>query len=96
MKIMKIFIDLSGMLEFSSLASFQVYVCFGVWEGGFESSNSNEMVARGVVATADIICTIRVVDARKMVKLQYEATTNLFLFATFVVFVAFLSHPTIG
>jgi hypothetical protein len=54
------------------------------------------MVARGVVAIVDIMCTIKVVDVRKMVKLQYEATTNLFLFATFVVFVAFLSHPTIG
>jgi hypothetical protein len=88
MKIMKIFIDLCGMLEFSSLASFQVYVCFRVWEGGFESSNSNEMVARRVVATTNIACIVKVVDARKMVKLQYEATTNLFLLVAFV----FLLH----
>jgi hypothetical protein len=54
------------------------------------------MVARGVVATVDITRTIRIIDVGKMVKLQYEATTNLFLLVTFVVFVAFLSHPTIG
>ncbi len=71
-------------------------MCFRVWERGFESSNSNEMVARRVVATTDITRIVRVVDVRKMVKLQYEATTNLFLLAAFVVFVAFLSHPTIG
>jgi hypothetical protein len=71
-------------------------VCFRVWEGGFKSSNSNEMVARGVVATTNIARIVKVVDARKMVKLQYEATTNLFMLATFEVFVAFLSHPTIG
>ncbi len=71
-------------------------MCFRVWEGGFESCNSNEMVARGVVATVDITRTVRVVDVGKMVKLQYEATTNLFLLVAFAVFVAFLSHPTIG
>jgi hypothetical protein len=38
-------------------------VCFRVWEWGFESNNSNEMVARGVVATTGIARTIRVVDA---------------------------------
>jgi hypothetical protein len=54
------------------------------------------MVARGVVATVDITRTVRVVDVGKMVKLQYEATTNLFLLVAFAVFVAFLSHPTIG
>jgi hypothetical protein len=69
---------------------------FRVWEKGFESSNSNKMVARGVVAPTDITRIVRVVDVGKMVKLQYEATTNLFLLATLVVFVAFLSHPTIG
>jgi hypothetical protein len=54
------------------------------------------MVIRGVVATIDIACTIRVVDVGKMVKPQYEATINLSLFAIFVAFVAFSSHPTIG
>jgi len=63
---------------------------------GFESCNSNEMVVRGVGATTDITCTVRVVDVEMMVKLQYETTTNLFMLVTFVVFVAFLSHPTIG
>jgi hypothetical protein len=53
-------------------------------------------VARGVVATIDITCIVRAIDVRKMVKAQYEATTNLFLLAAFVVFVAFLSHITIG
>jgi len=71
-------------------------VCFKVWEGRFKSNNSNEMVVRGVVATIDITCTIRVVDVGMMVKPQYEATINLFLFAIFVAFVAFSSHPTIG
>jgi len=54
------------------------------------------MVVRGVGATTDITCTVRVVDVEMMVKLQYETTTNLFMLVTFVVFVAFLSHPTIG
>jgi hypothetical protein len=31
-----------------------------------------------------------------MVKLQYEATTNLSLLGTFLAFATFLSHPTIG
>jgi hypothetical protein len=43
---MKIFIDLYGMLEFSSLASFQGLVCFRNWEGGFESNNGNEILTR--------------------------------------------------
>jgi hypothetical protein len=71
-------------------------VCFKVWEGGFENNNSNEMVARGVVATTNIARTVRAVDAGKMVKLQYEASINLSLLVTFVVFLAFSSHPTIG
>jgi hypothetical protein len=55
------------------------------------------MVARGVVATTNIARTIRVVEVGKMVKLQNEATINLFLLVTiFVVFVAFLFHPTVG
>jgi hypothetical protein len=54
------------------------------------------MVARGVVATTHIARTVRAIDARKMVKLQYEATTNLSLPTTFVAFVTFSSHPTIG
>jgi hypothetical protein len=33
-------------------------VCFRVWEGGFESNNNNEMVARGVLATIDITCKV--------------------------------------
>jgi hypothetical protein len=67
-----------------------------VWKGGFESNNRNKMVARQVVVTTKITCTIRFVDARKMVKSQYEATINLFLLVTFVTFVAFSSHPTIS
>jgi len=43
-----------------------------------------------------ITCTIKAIDVGKMVKLKYEATTNLSLLATFVVFVTFSSHPTIG
>jgi hypothetical protein len=34
-------------------------MCFRVWEGGFESNNNNEMVARRVVATTNIACTVR-------------------------------------
>ncbi len=44
------------------------------------------MVARGVVATIDIACTIRAIDVRKMVKPQYEATTNLSMLVVFVAF----------
>ncbi len=47
-----------------------------------------------VFATIDITCTIKVVDVGKIVKPQYEANVNLYLFATFVAFVAFSSHPT--
>jgi hypothetical protein len=54
------------------------------------------MVARGVVATTNITRIVRVIDARKMVKLQYEATINLSLLATVVAFVAILCHPTIS
>jgi len=68
-------------------------MCFKVWEWGFESNNSNEMVARRVVAIIDIACMVRAIDVGKMVKPQYETTTNLFLLATFVAFVAFSSHP---
>jgi hypothetical protein len=68
-------------------------MCFRVWEGGFESNNSNEMVARRVVATTYITCTVRAIDVGKMAKLQCEATTHLFMLATFVAFVAFSSHP---
>jgi hypothetical protein len=70
-------------------------VCFRVWKRGFESNNSNEMVARRIVDPTDITRTIKAIDVRKMVKLQYEATINLSLLATFVAFVAFLSHLTI-
>jgi len=76
--------------KFSSISVFQ-----GLGRG-FKSCNSNEMVARGVVATTHIARIVRIVDVGKMVKLQYEATINLFLLVTFVVFVAFLSRPTIG
>jgi hypothetical protein len=44
------------------------------------------MVARGVVATTNKARTIEAIDARKMVKSQYEATTNLSLTTTFVAF----------
>jgi len=54
------------------------------------------MVARGVVTTTDIAHIVRVIEVGEMVNLQYEATINLFLLVTFVVFVAFLSHPTKG
>jgi hypothetical protein len=58
-------------------------VCFRVWEGGFESNNNNEMVARRAIATT-------------IMKLQYEATIDLSFLAMFVAFVAFSSHLTIG
>jgi hypothetical protein len=54
------------------------------------------MVAKGVVATTNIIRIVKVIDARKMVKLQYEAMINLSLLATFVAFVAILCNPTIS
>jgi hypothetical protein len=55
------------------------------------------MVARGAVVTTNITHIVRAVDARKIMKLQYETTINLSLLATtFVAFVAFLSHLTIG
>jgi hypothetical protein len=69
-------------------------VCFKVWEGGFENNNSNEMVAKGVVATTTIACIVRGVDAGKIMKPQHEATINLSLLVAFVAFLAFLSHPT--
>ncbi len=69
---------------------------FRVWEGGFESNNSNEMVARGAIATTNITHISRAIDARKIMKPQYEETIDLFLLATFVAFVAFSSHLTIG
>jgi hypothetical protein len=53
------------------------------------------MVAKIVVDTIDITCTIKAIDVGKMVKPQYEASINLSLLAAFVAFVAFLSHPTI-
>jgi hypothetical protein len=53
-------------------------------------------VVRGVVVATNITHKSRVVDVGKMIKPQYEATLNLFLFATFVTFVAILYHPTIG
>ncbi len=40
-------------------------MCFRVWEGGFESNNNNEMVARGVLATIDITCKVRAFDVKK-------------------------------
>jgi hypothetical protein len=54
------------------------------------------MVAREATTTTHITCIVSVVDVGKMVKLQYEATTNLSLLMTFVAFATFLSHPTIG
>jgi hypothetical protein len=71
-------------------------MCLKVWKGGFESNNSNKMVARGAVVTTNITHAVRVVDARKMVKSQYEATVILLLLVTFVTFVAFSPHPTIS
>jgi hypothetical protein len=71
-------------------------VCFRVWEGGFESNNSNEMMARGAIATTNITHTVRAVDARKIMKPQYETIIDLSLLATFVAFVAFSSHLTVG
>ncbi len=71
-------------------------MCLRVWKGRFESNNSNEMVARGAIATRDIAHTVRIIHAEKMVKSQYEATINLFLLATFGTFGTFSSHPTIG
>ncbi len=69
---------------------------FRVWEGGFESNNNNEMVARGVLATIDKTCKVRAFDVKKMVKSKYEATINISLLATFVAFVAFSCYPTIN
>jgi hypothetical protein len=43
-------------------------MCLRVWERGFESNNINKMEVRKIVATIDIAHTIRVVDARKMMK----------------------------
>jgi hypothetical protein len=43
-------------------------MCFNIWEGGFENNNGNEMLTRGVVATTNKACTIKVIDAGKMVK----------------------------
>ncbi len=42
---------------------------FKVWEGGFESNHSNEMVTRKIVATRNIACTIRAIDVGKTMKL---------------------------
>jgi hypothetical protein len=64
----------------------------GIWV----HNNTHVMVARGASTTTHITRIVSVVDVRKMVKLQYEASTNLSLLGTFVAFVAFLSHPTIG
>jgi hypothetical protein len=69
---------------------------FQVWEGGFESNNSDDMVARRVVTKTNISRTIRIIDVGEMVKLHYETTINLFLIMAFVAFVAFSSHPTIS
>ncbi len=71
-------------------------MCFRLWEGGFESSNNNEMVATGVTATTNITHTVITMDGGTMVKPSYEATINLSLLATFVTFATFLSHPIIG
>lgn len=46
-------------------------MCFKVWEGRFESNNSNGTVVRGVVAATNITRTIKVVDVGK----TSEATT---------------------
>ncbi len=54
------------------------------------------MMVRGIIATTDITCKVRAIDVKKMVKSRYEVTINLSLFATFVTFVAFSSHPTIS
>jgi hypothetical protein len=54
------------------------------------------MVARRVVTTTNIACTIKIIDVRKMVKLHYETTINLSLLMAFVAFVAFSSDPTIS
>jgi hypothetical protein len=53
------------------------------------------MMARGAIATTNIIHIVRAIDARKIMKSQYEATIDLSLLATFVTFVAFSSHLTI-
>jgi len=64
----------------------------GIWV----HNNSHEMVAREATTTTHLTCIVSVVDVGKMVKLQYESTTNLSLLMTFVAFVTFLSHPMIG
>ncbi len=35
-------------------------MCSKVLRGGFENNNSNEMMARGVVGTTDLTCTVKV------------------------------------
>ncbi len=69
---------------------------FKVCEEGFESNNnSNEMVARIVVITTTKIARIvKAINVGKMVKPQYEVTTNISLLVAFVAFVAFSSYQT--
>jgi hypothetical protein len=52
-------------------------VHFKVWENGFE--DGSEMLAKGVVTSIGITCTIIATNARKMVKLHNETTINLYL-----------------
>ncbi len=69
-------------------------MCFRVWEGGFENNNINEIMAKEAIIATNITHTFKANDARKMVKLRYEAIINLFLLAAFVAFATFSSHPT--
>ncbi len=71
-------------------------MCLRVWKGGFEINNSNKMVAKEALVITNITHIVKVVDARKMVKSQHEATINLFMLVTFLTFAAFSSHPTIS
>jgi hypothetical protein len=48
-----------------------------VWEDRFE--DGNEMLAKNVGVSIDIIHTIKAMDAGKMVKPHYETTNNLYL-----------------
>jgi hypothetical protein len=51
-------------------------MCFKVWEDGFE--DGSEMLTKGIVTLVSITCTIIAANARKMVKLHYETTINLY------------------
>jgi predicted urease superfamily metal-dependent hydrolase len=48
-----------------------------VWEDRFE--DGNEMLAKKVDVSTNIVYTIKAMDVGKMVKPHYETTSNLYL-----------------